>query len=183
MDIKNDSALLEQLRRGDNKSFAFLYKDCFSLINSYVTSNRGNREDAEDIFQEASIVLLHKIKQSDFILTSSLKTYLYAIAKNLWLKKIRDTKEINTNSTDFLENSPSDFCEVSNESDTVEKVTTWLTKITLNCQRILKGLFFYNESMESLMRKMGWKNKHTAANQKYKCIQQMKEKSKREIKY
>jgi hypothetical protein len=28
--------------------------------------------------------------------------------------------------------------------------------------------------MSSLMQKMGWKNKHTAANQQYKCLQQVK---------
>jgi len=28
--------------------------------------------------------------------------------------------------------------------------------------------------MESLMIQMGWKNKHTADNQKYKCVQQVK---------
>jgi hypothetical protein len=28
--------------------------------------------------------------------------------------------------------------------------------------------------MDSLMVKMGWKNKHTAANQKYKCMEQVK---------
>jgi hypothetical protein len=29
------------------------------------------------------------------------------------------------------------------------------------------------------MIKMGWKNKHTAANQKYKCIEQIKRESKK----
>jgi len=49
-----------------------------------------------------------------------------------------------------------------------------LLKITRNCQNILRALFFYEEPMDKLMAKMGWKNKHTAGNQKHKCIQQIK---------
>ena len=56
----------------------------------------------------------------------------------------------------------------------------WLSKITANCQRILKTIFFYNEPMDNLLKKLGWKNKHTAANQQYKCIQQVKKQKDKE---
>ena len=64
--------------------------------------------------------------------------------------------------------------ESETEQSKEEKVSSWLTKITDNCLRILKAIFYYQEPMDSLMKKMGWKNKHTAANQQYKCIQQVK---------
>jgi hypothetical protein len=44
----------------------------------------------------------------------------------------------------------------------------------MHCRNLIKAIFFYRVSMERLMVKMGWKNKHTAANQQYKCIQQLK---------
>ena len=94
MQTVTDDILLVQLKTGDNASFQLLYKFYFPSVASYVKQNMGNTEDAEDIFQEAILVLLQKVRQPDFILTSALKTYLYAIAKNLWLKRLRKNKLI-----------------------------------------------------------------------------------------
>jgi RNA polymerase sigma factor (sigma-70 family) len=177
----SDTNLLEQLKREDNASFELLYKFYFTSIFNFVENNYGSKEDAEDVFQESIIILLQKIREQNFILTSSLKTYLYAIAKNIWLKKLRDNKIITV--SDFekyhltSEVFPTEFiAEKTNE----EKVEHWLTKITANCQRILKAIFFYKEPMDNVMKKMGWKNKHTAANQQYKCIQQVKKQRNKE---
>ena len=94
MQTVTDDILLVQLKTGDNASFQLLYKFYFPSVASYVKQNMGNTEDAEDIFQEAILVLLQRVRQPDFILTSALKTYLYAIAKNLWLKRLRKNKLI-----------------------------------------------------------------------------------------
>jgi RNA polymerase sigma factor (sigma-70 family) len=177
----SDNTLIDNLKNETNASFEVLYKFYFPSVAAYITQNFGNNEDAEDIFQEAIIVLLEKIRHTDFVLTSSLKTYLFAIAKNLWLKRLRDNKLITVDNLDKYQQESEQFpFEVQPEPTNEEKVTSWLTKITQNCQRILKAIFFYKEPMESLMQKMGWKNKHTAASQQYKCIQQVKKQKDKE---
>lgn len=175
MQTVTDDILLEKLKTEDNASFQLLYSFYFPSISSYIKKNMGNNEDSEDVFQEAIIVLLHKVRQPDFVLTSSLKTYIYAIAKNIWLKRLRDVKLISVDEVEHENLDTEIFSfELQPEKTREEKVTSWLTKITSNCQRILKALFYYQEPMENVMIKMGWKNKHTAANQQYKCIQQVK---------
>jgi RNA polymerase sigma factor (sigma-70 family) len=171
----SDSNLLEQLKMEDNASFELLYKFYFTSIANYVGNNYGNNEDAEDVFQETIIVLLQKVREQNFVLTSSLKTYLFAIAKNIWLKRLRDNKIITVSDFEKYQFEAETFStETKPEKTKDEKVENWLTKITANCYRILKAIFFYKEPMDSVMKKMGWKNKHTAANQQYKCIQQVK---------
>lgn len=178
MQTISDNTLLDKLKTEEIASFDLLYKFHFATIAKYIKQNQGNHQDAEDIFQEAIIVLLQKVRQPDFVLTSSLKTYLYAISKNLWLKRLRDNK------IKFAHTANFDFemegFEIEQETSKEEKVTSWLTRITENCQRILKAIFYYQEPMSSLMQKMGWKNKHTAANQQYKCIQQVKREKQKE---
>ena len=178
----SDKILVDKLKNEDNASFEVLYKFYFPSVATHITHNFGSTEDAEDIFQEAIIVLLQKVRQTDFVLTSSLKTYLFAIAKNLWLKRLRDNKLIPVDNFEkYKDQSETLTFELQTEPTKEEKVASWLTKITENCQRILKAIFFYKEPMGILMQKMGWKNKHTAANQQYKCIQQVKrEKNKEE---
>ena len=175
-----DHTLLENLKNGDNASFELLYKFYFPSIAAYINQNCGSTEDAEDIFQEAIIALFQKVQQTDLVLTASLKTYVFAIAKNLWLKKLRDQKRMPAGSPATEDDQSETFSfELHPEPSGEEKITSWLSRITHNCQRILKALFFYREPMASLMQKMGWKNKHTAANQQYKCLQQVrKEKDK-----
>ncbi len=176
MQTISDHILLDKLKTEDSSSFELLYKFYFPTIASYIKQNLGNNEDAEDIFQEAIIVLLQKVRQPDFILTSSLKTYLYAVAKNLWLKRLRDNKikTVDNELRLITYRAETESIEIEPEKSKEEKVENWLLKITRNCQNILKALFFYEVPMDSLMVKMGWKNKHTASNQKHKCIQQIK---------
>jgi RNA polymerase sigma factor (sigma-70 family) len=170
-----DNTLLDNLKNEDNTSFEVLYTFYFPSVAAYITQNAGSIQDAEDIFQEAIIVLLQKVRQPDFLLTSSLKTYLFAIAKNLWLKRLRDNKRIPVENFEKYQQGSERFAfELQTEPTKEQRLTSWLTKITEHCQRILRAVFFYKESMGSLMQKMGWKNKHTAANQQYKCIQQLK---------
>lgn len=182
MQTISDNTLLDNLKNEDKASFKVLYKFYFPPIATYITQNFGSTEDAEDIFQEVIIILLQKVRQMDFVLTSSLRTYLFAIGKNLWLKRLRDNKLILTDNFEKYQPESETFAfELYSEPTREEKLTSWLKRITLNCQRILKAIFFYKEPMESLMQKMGWKNKHTAANQQYKCIQQLKKEKQKEI--
>lgn len=176
-----ENAILEQLKTEEDASFELLYKFYFPSIALYVRQNMGKTEDAEDIFQEAIIILLQKVRQPDFVLTSSLKTYLYAISKNLWMKHLRDNHMITVDDIELILPEEDNYSiEVFPEKSNYEKVTSWLTLITENCQYILKAIFFYREPLDSVMKKMNWKNKHTAANQQYKCIQQLKREKEKE---
>ena len=174
-----DSVLIANLRLNDNTSYKLLYNYYFPSVLKMVRQNSGRTEDAEDIFQESIIVLSNNIKQPDFELTSSLKTYLYSISRNLWLKKQRNNRRllIDENAgTPFI--AEPQYLETEIEHSNEEKVRTWLSRITMHCQQLLKAIFFYQEPMENLIDKMGWKNKHSASNQKYKCIEQVKKASK-----
>jgi RNA polymerase sigma factor (sigma-70 family) len=173
----SDDSLLSQLKKEENAAFDCLYEGCFPLVAKYIKQNTGSEQDAEDIFQEAVIVLLTKIRQPEFLLTASLKTYVFSISKNLWLKKLRDSQRIMVADEYYLADLPTDDNETSWQDE--NKLSGWLQKITSNCRRILKAIFYLNEPMHSLMTKMGWKNKHTASNQKYKCIEQIRRESKK----
>ncbi|QSW87216.1 MULTISPECIES: sigma-70 family RNA polymerase sigma factor [Flavobacterium] len=176
METISDNDLLKELKTGESKSYRLLYKFYFPSVASYIKQNNGNIEDAEDIFQEAIMVLFQKVKEPQFVLTSSLKTYLYAISKNLWLKKLRDTRIKIIDDEQSLSDYKKEvtFLETESENLREEKLENWLQKITSHCQNIIRALFFYEVPMQHLMVKMGWKNPHSASNQKHKCIQQIK---------
>lgn len=174
MALISDKILIEQLHAENEYAFRLLYKFYFSSIKSHILRNTGNAQDAEDIFQEAVVVLLQQIRKPDFSLNVSLKTYLFAIAKNLWLKQLRQKKYRESIGSSLAIEAESFTVEIVSEPTREEKLMRWLLKISDNCQYMLRSLYFYQLSMESLMQTMGWKNRHTADNLKYKCLQQIR---------
>ncbi len=162
-----DQNLLEELKTENSHAFELLYKFYFPTIAVYIQQNSGDAHDAEDIFQEAIVVLLQKVRDPNFVLTSSLKTYLYAIAKNLWLKRLRDhnpNRMIMDNELISYPENDGLFHEERPHQTEPERVNSWLEKISIHCFDILKSIFFMQEPMDSSMKKMGWKNKNGKPN-------------------
>ena len=71
-------------------NFEDLYKLHFPKIKAFVLKNSGNADDARDVFQETMIVLIDKINKPDFVLSSSLGTFLFAVSKNIWFTRLRE---------------------------------------------------------------------------------------------
>ncbi|MGV3560381.1 RNA polymerase sigma factor [Larkinella arboricola] len=172
-----DHNLLELLRLGDTSAYEWVYKKYYPTVARFIQRNNGNEGDAEDIFQESVILLHQKVTAPGFQLTSTLKTFLFSIARNLWLKKLRDEKIVTIpedqlialqDTQDFMTDEPAS-ADVQHE-----RLNAWMARITGHCQRVIKSIYFSHEPMDHLMVTMGWKNRHTAVNQKYKCIQQLK---------
>ncbi|WP_128544415.1 RNA polymerase sigma factor [Larkinella soli] len=170
-------ALVEGLRSGEASAFELLYKQYYPPVARFIRRNHGTEGDAEDVFQESVVVLYQKILRPDFQLRSTLKTFLYGIARNLWLKKLRDDKLITTDEEELITlQDRRDALSEETASDEMreQQVHAWMNRITGHCRHVLKSIYFREEPITDLMSTMGWKNLHTAANQKYKCIQQLK---------
>ncbi len=167
--------VLIDLKTENNFAFGKLYENNFQKISKFVHSNSGNKAEAEDLFQDAMIVLVEKLRQDHFKLTASIDTYVYAICKNLWFKKLRDRnfqfsiEEIQK--IDF-QNSMADSIE--NEKSYLEKLEGYLLKITAHCNRLIKDMFFRDQAIEQIQREYGYSTKHNAQNQKHKCVQQIR---------
>ena len=93
----------------------------------------------------------------------------------MWLKRLRKKNIISVEHLEKYQFEVEQFdYELKSEKTKEEKLFSWLSKITINCQKVLNSIFIKNTPVEKMMEMMGWKNKHTAANQQYKCIQQLK---------
>lgn len=167
-----DQELILQLKAGDRHAATAIYQQYFPMVAAYVQQHNGHPADAEDVFQEVMLVLVQKIQSPEFTLTASLKTYLYAIARNCWCKSLRDNRLLLPGTAAMPEDAG--MPDLFPEPPATTRIQGWLARITVNCKRIIKALFFHQQSIALLAQKMGWKNKHTADNQKYKCLQQLR---------
>jgi len=94
--LETDNIILN-LKASDDRivdqAFAYLYQEYFSVIQYYIKENNGSEDDAADVFQDSLIVLHDKVRSEQFKLTCAMKTYIYSICRNLWLKKLRTRKQ------------------------------------------------------------------------------------------
>jgi RNA polymerase sigma factor (sigma-70 family) len=171
-----DQELLEALR-GDKRQQAFkkVYQN-FTSIRKMVISIGGSAEDAKDIFQDALVIFYQMALKPEFKLNSSIKTLLYSISKNLWLKKVRDYKSkfimAGTIENDYE-------AEENFEQQTTEELKT-ITALQVvealggPCKLLLQLFYYHNLSMKEIAERLGYSGEHTAKAQKYKCIERGK---------
>jgi RNA polymerase sigma factor (sigma-70 family) len=170
----NDHKIVSDLKNRNNAAFDLLYTFYYPTIERFVKSNSGTSDDARDVFQETIIVLLDKVPKKDFVLTSSIKTYIFAVASNIWLKRLRDAKKITQLSDNFdMEDLSFSEWEQREESKANHNIVQrMLNKVTRHCYHFLAKTFLSGATREKLIEEMGYRNSHTFDNQKYKCLEQ-----------
>jgi len=179
--MKNaNTKIIADLKSGHCDFYSQLYEQNYQLVERYVLKNHGTVDDAKDIFQDIMLVLIEKIYADDFELTASFSTYIFAIGKNLWLKKLRNIsyqKEITLN--DF--NTTSLYAEVSSfieiEMTYMEKLESLMKKMSAHCYHLLRSMFYLDKKIEDIQKDFGYSSRHNAQNQKYKCLEQAKKKA------
>lgn len=175
-DLVDDSALLEGIKRGDSGTLETLYRQFYPMIVRFVMQNNGQEEDAKDVFQEALIALYDRLTYGELSLRCQLKTYIYSICRNLWLKRLNMKDRLSFNIEDFEESLPLvDEIAWKEERDQqfvlMEKAMSHLGE---PCQGILRDFYINNLSMQDISDKFGYTNTDNAKTQKYKCLQRLK---------
>ena len=162
------------LKSKDTMAYEVLYKFYYPSVKNFILKNSGTEEDAKDIFQETVIVLLEKVPKDDFALTSSLKTFIFAISSNLWLKRLRDSNKMVKTEISVYEKYLIDYEEA--ETDLSHANTNRLVKVfkimTNKCITLLKAIFYDEKNIDTITKDYGYTNKHNAQNQKFKCLEQ-----------
>jgi RNA polymerase sigma factor (sigma-70 family) len=174
MSLKNqsDRQTYLGLKSKDNQAFEILYKFYYPSVKNFIMKNNGSVDDAKDIFQETIIVLLEKVPKDDFNLTSSLKTYIFAISSNLWLKRLRDSNKIVKTDLGIYEKYLSDYEEAEVNNNINNRLAKIYRKITGKCRTLLHAIFYDEKNIETVTKEFGYTNKHNTQNQKYKCLEQ-----------
>jgi RNA polymerase sigma factor (sigma-70 family) len=175
--LYSDQEIIAALKMKENESIRYLYRSCFESVHRLILSNSGKSEDAEDIFQDALVILYRKIKADELKLTCSLKTYLYAVSRNLWKQRLQKAdfkiEKINENIEDDC--SSLDFGNDLYEEIKYNLYQKHFMKLSEECKKVLK-LFLDKIRMEEITKIMGFSSVDYAKTRKYLCKQSLKEK-------
>lgn len=182
LSLLKEHQLLEGLANNDRKVTEQIYRSNYKQVLAMVQAKGGNSDDGDDVFQEAMTVLFQKAQLENFRLSCKIGTYLVAVAKFIWYKKLQQQNR----RPDFVpfDNGSDEKGESHQYEDDVkvqeerEQHFTQLD-IALNslgepCTSLLKAYYNENRSMSEIAQKFGYTNPDNAKTQKYKCLTRLK---------
>jgi RNA polymerase sigma factor (sigma-70 family) len=172
---EEEKTLLQGLAGEDKKSIEKIYREHYSMVQSLVINNNGSPDDAADIFQELMIVLFEKAKSGTFELHCQLKTFIYAVCRRLWLKKLNKQQRFVTG--DHID----DVVSVDEDMEVHEKkqeefsiMEAAMSKIGEPCKSLLEAYYVQKKQMQAIAADFGYTNADNAKTQKYKCLVRLK---------
>jgi RNA polymerase sigma factor (sigma-70 family) len=181
-----DEEILAGLRKRDNRVLQYIYKNSFNTVKQLILHNAGTDNDAEDIFQEALIIIFKKLKEEpDFELTAAFNTYIYSIARLLWLKNLRNIKKIEIDPLNRDMEERIEFEEPSPVQDKDLRLAIYqrtLLKIPEDCQKILR-LTAQDVSSREIANQLGFRSEGYVRKRRHFCKEYLVERIKEDPDY
>ena len=172
-----DSQFITGLKANNNEVLNALYKKYYNLVLKLVVNNNGNSEQAQDLYQETIIAVFENVQKTQFELNCQLQTYIYSIAKRLWLKQLKK----NGSTFLFKEDEESDLVDVTDDiqhnhekENNILKMNNSLELLGEPCKTLIQDFYIHKKSMDEIAEKFGYTNADNAKTQKYKCLQRLK---------
>ncbi|MCF8450521.1 MAG: sigma-70 family RNA polymerase sigma factor [Taibaiella sp.] len=177
-----EQQLLAALADGQRAATEQIYRQNYPIISGWLVKNGGSSTDADDLFQEAIVVLFGKAQDTEFRLTCSIGTYLFAISKHLWYKKLqrqnREPVALHDNTGDDEDETgiayDDDISTHQEREEHYEQLDAALEQIGEPCRSILKAYYHHDKSMQEIAADFGYTNPDNAKTQKYKCLTRLR---------
>lgn len=132
-------------------------------------------EEVADIYQDAIVIMYENIVSGKLTyLESSLKTYVFAIGKNLMLKQLSKDKKMRLQWEQFTEEPDDDLDDLLALNHQQEIALQTLETLADPCKSILISYYYKKMSMKSIANAMGYKNEDVVKSQKVRCLKALK---------
>lgn len=178
VNLSNGQEVVEKIRRGDQSVIAEIYRQLRPEFLSWAAMRfKVDQEQIIDVFQESVIVFYRNVAKGKLTeLNISVKTYLFAIGKNLLLKALRDEKQqvnIDELPANILEDWNLD--KAYEQSHQKELLSNALDNLGDPCKQIILMFYYRDFSMEAIQEQLGYKSEAVARTQKKRCMQYLRD--------
>ncbi len=181
LDSTSPQDLLDALRRREPDAFQTLYRSCYRRVASAVLNHGGNTADAEDFFQEALYVLLKNLGGADFKIHANVCTYLYGVARNLWLKKNEKFGKEQSTEDDALQralgNQPDNSLELLEDLRLREtkyaKALDAIRQTGEECQKVILAFYYEEKTDQEIAETTGYAQDYVRL-KRFRCMNKLK---------
>ncbi len=166
---------IEGIKTNNETVLKLLYQSNYHKVESYILKNNGNKAFAEDIYQEAFLVVWRNVRAGKFIPQgdNALGGYLYRIARNKWTDHLRSgvyKKTVPMTDTEPLEiPDTNDFVE-----EKLQQAMEAFEELKKGCRQLLSKFYFDRQSFAEIAQDLGL-NTASLRNKKYRCLQELRQ--------
>lgn len=175
-----DQELFQELKTGSEEVLRTLYRTYRETFIHWAMNQPGNyqEEEAVDAFQESMIILYEKVQSGQINeLRSSVKTLLFAIAKNRLRKQGSKELMMPSGREAGYEIEESRWGMLEN-NELAEQLAMLVRQLKAPCDQILYLFYYRNFSMESIANRLEYNNENVAKTQKNRCMKRLREMAK-----
>lgn len=168
---------LEEIRNASQSELKSLYQDFRGEFGAWVQKYYNTDEElAGEIYQQAFIAFYYNIKDGKVTqLSSSLKTYLFAIGKNVAREQLRHkARFIPEEDNISIDEWDTSYVDQLENQDRQQHLKELLDRMGEPCSTVLRLYYFEDYSMASIATEMNYKTEQIAAKRKFICLQQIR---------
>ena len=169
--------IMYRLNSQIDQVFNYLIEYEYPNTMRFIENNGGNNEQAREIFQEAITLILERIYCKKLEIKSSFSAYLYSVARNLWIKQMKERK-LHAKVVDEIAYSETEISVIEHRSapvDNYEIICSAIEQLGDPCRKLLEYFYFRNLDWQTIASEMGYSSPESARNQKYKCLERIRE--------
>jgi RNA polymerase sigma factor, sigma-70 family len=169
-DNYTDQEILTGIKHQNSEIMMFIYQKNFRSVRHYIEQNNGSDKDAEDLFQDALILIFHKVRENSLTLTSSFNTYMFSIIKKNWLKQLDKRKRQNTviDECDNFILEEDGLVEDLFKLERKKIINQHFNELSSDCQKII-NLFLKGHSITEITKVMGFSSEQHTKNRRFRC--------------
>jgi RNA polymerase sigma factor (sigma-70 family) len=161
----------------DQVAFNEVYEREFPRIARLVLSHGGTLETACDIFQDAMVILLEKIRHGKLTLTSSIGTYLYSVCRHILGDHFRRDNRDRKMKAWYTVEYRDDLFFPWEKPDNYARVAEVMDRLGDPCKTLLEWFYYRQKDWEFIASTLGYKDAASARTQKYKCLEKIRSRS------
>ncbi len=166
----------EELRNGDHSTFKAVYKQHQNDFLKFSLRKGLPHEDVMEVYNDVLLAFHDNLVSNKLIeLTSSLKTYLFGIGKNMIHKRLE--KSAKRKIVEFHPNYENGNKEPIQDQENRQKlaVDRAISQLGDACQELLILYYYKRYSISAIRHTMEYKNENTVKAQKSRCMKKLRD--------
>lgn len=176
----------QEIRNGNEEPIMAIYENYRQEFIAWAYRKYGmSQEDAVDVFQDTVTSFYRNIALGKLqTLTSSVKTYLFAIGKNIIRDKLKknDPLKASDEIVDLKVSYKPEVIDSLYNEERAELVKQMLDSLQEPCKSLLRWFYYFNLPMKEIAEKLKYKNDNVAKTQKMRCLNALKDKIRKKFK-
>ena len=164
-----EKEFINRIKAADRSVLGELFMRHKKMVFSYVNSNGGNEADAEDLLQEAIIVLWQNVCADRFTLKAKLSTYILAVVKNMWRAELRKRSRLSNGAPPEQADGTASPLELLIDEEQKILLHAVLDSLNPVCRDLLLLFYFEERNLKDIAGILGFANSDVAKAKKYQC--------------